>query len=76
MIDAGANVNQADRGTTLLMWAVIGRADSMVRLLLQAGANVNARDLRGQTALDIAHETSSSPQCQQMLVDASRIRGR
>ena len=75
LIAAGANVNQADRnGTTPLMQAVTRHADSMVRLLIQAGANVNARDWRGKTVLDIAQESGSSPQCQQLLVNSGARR--
>ncbi len=69
LIAAGADVNQADRGDTLLMRAVSNRSDSMVHLLLQAGANVNARDLRGKSVLDIAKECGGSAACQKMLVD-------
>ncbi|HEY2584525.1 MAG TPA: ankyrin repeat domain-containing protein [Tepidisphaeraceae bacterium] len=72
LIAAGANVNQPDRyGTTPLMQAVRTRgAESAVRLLIRADANVNARDDRGKTVLDIAEEADCSPECRQVLTDA------
>jgi ankyrin repeat protein len=45
-------------------------SESLVELLIQAGADVNARDHRGKTVLEIAQEIGSSPECQKILVNA------
>jgi ankyrin repeat protein len=50
-------------------------SESLVSLLVRAGADVNARDCRGKTVLDIAQERGSSPQCQQILVNAGARSG-
>jgi hypothetical protein len=72
LIAAGSNVNQADKyGETPLMRAVIhGGHVSLVKLLVQAGADVNARDYRGKTILEIAEEVNIDPQCRQILANA------
>lgn len=71
LIAAGANPNQIDKGNTFLMWAVSRRGSvSLVKLLVQAGADVNARDSDNKTVLDIAKKWGSSPECQKILVDA------
>jgi ankyrin repeat protein len=57
LLDAGANVKEEDiRGMTPLVFAVSSeRQDpSVVRLLLKAGAEVNAKTKTGETALDWA----------------------
>jgi hypothetical protein len=41
-------------GYTLLHWAAAVDDDTAVRILLDAGANPNARDIRGQTPLHVA----------------------
>lgn len=57
LITQGAHVNVQDRfGVTPLMQAVIGNNRSAVRALLAAGADVNLRNLRGDTALDLAQQ--------------------
>lgn len=65
LLRRGANPNlKGSGGLTPLMVAAVASADpTMVRLLLDAGASVDARDDRGQTALDWAlrlGETSAS----------------
>ncbi len=56
---------QATGTPTALMWAVRcvdGAPDaSAVRVLIEAGANVNLRDSRGCTALDYAYENGYPP---------------
>jgi len=79
LVAEGASVNQTDRyGTTLLMQAVyachrdeplVGAA-ALVKMLVRAGANVNARDYRDKTVLDIATEIGASEQCRKILSDA------
>ena len=54
LVAAGANVNLAKaKGTTALMRATMNGHDEVCRLLLAAGANVNAR-AGNISALDIA----------------------
>jgi ankyrin repeat protein len=58
---AGASVNIPDRlhKVTPLMQATIAGHTRAVRLLLQAGADLSARDFRGRTALDYAQQGTS-----------------
>ena len=57
LIRRGAHVNAQDRfGVTPLMQAVIGNNPAAVRTLIAAGANLQLRDLRGDTALDLARQ--------------------
>ncbi len=53
LIDHGANVNAAaaSDGETALMAAVLKGSDELTRMLLAAGASVNAKDRAGKTAL-------------------------
>lgn len=52
MINLGADVNtQSAIGVTPLMDAVLDRVAPLTEILLQAGADVNKRDIFGQTAL-------------------------
>ena len=50
----GANPNAENSGRTALMWAVIEDTPEVVSLLLKAGANVNAKNKDGETALMVA----------------------
>ena len=71
LIAAGADAKQMDKGESLLVWAASRRgSESLVKLLVQAGADVNARDSEGRTVLDDAKKMGSSPECQKILVDA------
>src|ERR1039458_7859540 len=57
LLDHGANPNvKSDRGFTPLMMAAAADMPDLelVRLLVQKGADVNARDLKGRTVLDWA----------------------
>ncbi len=59
LLKAGANVNQADdSGTTPLISAVAGRKLAIVKMLVVAGANLNAVRFGGrvETALDFAED--------------------
>jgi hypothetical protein len=55
LLDAGVGVNSRyDNELTVLMWAAGYGKDETVRFLLAHGAATDARDNRGQTALDMA----------------------
>jgi len=57
LLAAGVAVNsRLDNDLTLLMWAAPYGQVAMVNYLLEQGADKNARDNRGQTALDLARE--------------------
>ncbi len=78
LIRRGAQVNVQDRfGVTPLMEAVIGNNRAVVRVLLDAGASVGIRNLRGDTALDLARELGRR-EIEQLLLQAhgSRVNPR
>jgi hypothetical protein len=57
---AGAGVNAQDEsGTTPLLLAVSADQADVVKSLLSVGAEINARDANGKTALDMADEVSA-----------------
>lgn len=53
---AQVNVRNPDGGETALMRAVVAGDEGFVRKLLRRGAQVNARDQNGWTALDYAYQ--------------------
>ena len=72
LIQSGAHVNEQDRfGVTPLMQAVIGNNIAALRALLRAGADPNLRDLRGDTALDLARQLGRVD-IERLLVGATR----
>ena len=74
LIRRGANVNVQGRfGVTPLMQAVIGNNIAVVRLLLTTGADPNLRNLRGDTALDLARLLGRR-NIEQILAAASKVR--
>ncbi len=76
LIRRGAQVNVQDRfGVTPLMEAVIGNNPAVVRLLLDAGASVGIRNLRGDTALDLARQLGRTD-IGQLLMAAGKAPGR
>jgi ankyrin repeat protein len=79
LLEHGADVEgrdqEARRYRTPLMHAVTfkkNHASEMVRLLLQAGANVFATDELGHTALDIANRSPGTEETVQILEDRMR----
>lgn len=60
LIEAGANVNSSnpDNGQTPLMLAVAADDKALVRVLLDAEADVGAKDRLGNSALEIARQKS------------------
>ena len=53
LINAGANVNSIEkrRGFTALTYASLGQHLTTMRILIEAGADVNLRNARGSTPL-------------------------
>lgn len=57
LLSAGSDVNaRAPAGTTALHGAALFRQQTMVKWLLEHGANASVQDGNGKTALDIAEE--------------------
>ena len=56
-------------GKPALIWAVLSGRNSIVKLLIERGCNLNDRDRVGQSALHIA-ATQTSPAMLQLLIDA------
>lgn len=73
LLSAGANPNyRPDKSSSTFLMAAVSRRgrDGLVDLLVKSGADVNARDYRGKTVLDIANEAWSSPECLKILINA------
>lgn len=57
LINAGANVNyQMDRGESILGYAVISENLPLIKLLVEKGARIDQKNLKGKTAIDIAKD--------------------
>lgn len=58
LLEAGADPNGVEdsHGITPLHFAAIFNSPESAKLLITAGANPNAEDLEGQTALEVARE--------------------
>ena len=54
LLKFNADANLISGGQSPLIWAVVGKTKSMVRILVDSRANVNHEDAHGQTPLDIA----------------------
>ena len=73
LLAAGADPNyRPDKTSSTLLMAAVSRrgSEALVELLVKSGADVNARDYRGKTVLDMAKEAWSSPECQKILTNA------
>jgi len=65
-IEYGANVNEASNGMTPLMIAARYNNIEVIKMLLAKGANVKAKDGKGQTALKHA-EMSNAKEAVQLI---------
>lgn len=54
LINAGANINQKTMGMTPLMYAARQNKTAIVELLIENGARLKTKSIRGLTALDYA----------------------
>lgn len=68
LIRSGAEVNVSDNHWTPLVWATFWKDDELVEFLLAKGANPNARDQTGSTALHLAAYISSDVKFARLLV--------
>lgn len=59
-IEYGADVNESANGTTPLMLAARYNKVEILKLLLEKGANTNAKDERGYTALQYAQLSNAT----------------
>ena len=59
LIEAGVNVNVSKNKHTVLHYACDQGQLEVVKLLLEKGADVNAKNEEGETPLDIAKKTSN-----------------
>ena len=74
LLDNGADVNAWTEGRdgTPLTYAILGGDVGIVKLLLARGANVNARDVRGQRGLSLAIRDGKA-EIVQVLRDAGAV---
>ncbi len=70
LITSGADVTQGGLISTPLHLAAYSNSPEVVRVLLRAGADVNATDFDGRTPLDWAARENSDPEVLQVLIDA------
>ncbi len=72
LLAAGANPNKTNNyGDTILIQALRPHSpEAMVALLVQAGADVNARGFTGKPVLELAQQMGCSPECLTVLVNA------
>lgn len=75
LIEKGANVNQMDclKYRTALHWAVASDNDEIVRVLLNAGANVNISDRDSVTPLMLASNLGNSSIVHQLIASGSNV---
>jgi len=60
LLNAGCDINATDnKGRTPLIYAVIYQRLAAVKMLLKRGANINAKDLNGESAIDWAGKSSN-----------------
>jgi len=60
LLNAGCDINATDnKGRTPLIYAVIHEQLAAVKMLLKRGANINAKDLNGESAIDLARKSSN-----------------
>jgi quinoprotein dehydrogenase-associated probable ABC transporter substrate-binding protein len=72
MVERGAEVNaQADNGMTALMIAATHNSPPMIGLLIDAGADAEAKNKQGQTATDVANINGNLEAAQAIMVLAA-----
>lgn len=72
LLAAGANPNQGGH-YSLLIHAVYQDCPGVAAALIRAGADVNVRDNRGKSLLEIARESKGSPELFKVLTDAGAV---
>lgn len=73
LITSGADVTQEGLISTPLHAASWGNSPEVVRVLLRAGADVNATDFDGRTPLELAARENDDPEVLQVLIDAGAV---
>ncbi|WP_246849156.1 ankyrin repeat domain-containing protein [Aquimarina sp. U1-2] len=68
LIDLGTEVNQSSRGMTPLMYAARYNRVEIIKLLIDHGAKLKAKDSKGFTALEYA-ELSGAKDAQTLLLE-------
>ena len=75
LVKAGADVNaRSDKGNTPFLWYTYSGYQEGLNLLISSGADVQASNADGQTALDIA-DVFGSPELVEFLEAAGVVRG-
>lgn len=60
LLDKGSDVNEADsRNQTLLMQAALSDRPEVVQLLIKRGADIEAKNIYGHTAYDMAKNSTN-----------------
>jgi ankyrin repeat protein len=76
LLDAGADINGVNEADfTALHGAAMRGLDEVLKILVDRGANINARDYRGRTAFRLAEGSKQSFQFQAYPETAQFIRG-
>lgn len=71
MLSLGADIEKSTQANGTPLMAAAGGADvRMIKLLLEKGANVNAADSEGYTALACAVSRRASPEAVQLLLSS------
>jgi ankyrin repeat protein len=74
LLEKGADVNAITVGNTVLKYAAYENYAEIAKLLIEKGANVNARDEWGQTALMSAAD-GNSIEVAKILIENGTLKG-
>jgi ankyrin repeat protein len=74
LLDKGASPNTQRDTLTVLMMAAVGGNESICRLLLERGANVQVKDNDDLTALEYAYRSGSLPLVKFLLSKGAKVR--